>query len=720
MAGGATETYWAAGDADTIGRELTSRVEAYYTWCSSSPLIRRITLARRLIMGLESKAGAVSWEVRRGGVQGELARMRSNHFGSVADQRVTLALQQEPAWQPIATNSDFASLAQATTVSGVLDYYYRDQRVERRIRKAADAMQWSGEGFVLGGWDTKKGQVVANDPETGEVVNEGDLTFASPNTLDVIRDPYAESWDSLSWHIVRTWPNKWDTAASFANHAQDILGVTQDAWGHSARMRVDSSSIDTDQIPVFHFFHEKTPALPQGRYVIFAPGDIVLFDGPLPYRTSPLKRAAEKEIDGSPFGWSAAFDAMGPQEVVDALTTAIVSHQSAMAVPKIVGFKGSGIRYRDLAQALGYIEVDDPTKVPKVLDLSPMGEQVYAFRGALVQEVQMFLGINDIQRGVVNPNIKSGAHAALYDAIALRASSRLQKALYALMEDVGTFVLHTLSDMAGESERVARIAGEHNRPLVIKFSPDRDLAGFDRVSIEATNHVGKTATGKQAIADALLEKGALGQGDAAGQRYIQLLKTGDLEQLTEVPQANALRLKRDRELLGKGIGLPPLGPVVDPMSGMPQLDPMTGQPAMKRQPEEGKTYVGVHMAQPHWTDIQEYLTVLSSPEAIASPEVVAAVLEVVQEKLNLWRTMDPDLMMLLGGSPPPSQSATLPPGAGAGPSVTPAPGGGASSQTPNPSAPAPSDLPAKASGLPHLPKGAEGEYQPDQSSEAIQ
>lgn len=714
-------TYWASCPTDDVGGELASRVEAYYRWASTSPLIRRIILARRLIMGLESKAGAVSWEVRRGGVAGELAKMRSNHFGSVADQRVNLALQQEPAWQPIATNSDYASLAQSTTVSGVLDYYYRDLRVERKIRKSADDMQWAGEGFVLGAWDVAKGRAVANDPESGEVVNEGDLTFSNPNTLDVVRDWQANSWDSLSWHTVRDFSNKWDIACSHPDKRDEILGVSGDAWGQSARFGATLEQAESDQIPVFHFFHERTPALPNGRYVIFLSGDIVLFDGDLPYRKSPLFRAAEKEIDGTPFGWSAAFDAMGPQEVVDALTTAIVSHQSAMAIPKIVGVKGSGIRYKDLAQALGYIEVNDKNQIPQVLDLSPMGDQVYAFRSALVQEVQMFQGVNDIQRGVVNPAIKSGAHAALYDAIALRASSRLQKAVYALMEDVGTFVLHTLTDMAGDSERIARIAGEHNRPLVIAFTPAEDLAGFDRVAIEATNHTGKTAIGKQAIADALLEKSALGTGDAVAHRYVQLIKTGEVEQLTEGPQSNALRLKRDKELMAKGIGLAPLGPVVDPISGMPQLDPMTGQPVTKRQPEQGKTYVGIHMAQPHWLDIPEYLSVLSSPEALQSPEVTAAVLEVVQEKLNLWRTMDPDLMMLLGGSPPPSQSMTLPPADGGGSTPTQPPGGGRQSETPNPQNPSqlpgPSDLPAKPAGLPRLPGGSP--YQPDQGGQDV-
>lgn len=122
--------------------------------------------------------------------------------------------------------------------------------------------------------------------------------------------------------------------------------------------------------------------------------------------------------------------------------------------------------------------------------------------------------------------------------------------------------------------------------------------------------------------------------------------------------------------------------------------------------------MGIHVAQTHWLDIPEYLSVLSTPESLENPQVVSAVLEVVQEKLNLWRTMDPDLLALLGGPPPPSQAMTPPPAPGAQ-SKTPAPSGGEQSKTKNPNVPDPG-LPAKPPGMPknpttgkpHAPDGA--------------
>ncbi len=674
---------------------------------------------RAHIYGGSNKAGATSWEVRRAGKKGQVYNLRVGHLGNLADQRVTLAMQQEPAWQPIATNSDAKSVTQASAVAGILDYYYREQRFERCLRQAADDMQWSGEGFIFSGWDPRKGELAGVDPDTGEQIKEGDLYFRSPDTLDVARDVKAKSYASSPWKTVREPTNKWDLAARYPDKADDILSTGNEQDGRLAdyALRSDGTSgTDSDETFIYHFVHERTDAMPEGRYTVTVGSGVVLFDGPLPYRTSPLKRQTEKEMKDVPFGWTATFDAVGLQEVVDALNSAILTQQMNHAVRKIVGVKGSGLAYKQLSEGLAYLEVNSMDQRPVPLDFADVSPQVFQFRQTAIQEMQMFMGVNDVQRGVVNPNLKSGAHAALYDAIALRSSTRLQKAIVALAEDVGTFIIHALVDFAGDSERIASIAGEANRPKLVAFKGS-ELEGFDRVVVEATNHAAKTVTGKQAIADALLEKGALGQGEIAGQRYVQLLKTGELEQMTEAPMSNALRIKRDKELLAKGIGLAPKVPVVDPLTGGPAIGP-NGLPIEERRAEVGQDgkaqqHVATHVAQSHWADIPEYLSVLSSPEALADDGVVAAVLELVQEKLNLWRSMDPDLLALLGGPVPPSQSMTMPPPGGARGGNKP-PSAGGTSKTPNPGQmPDGTDSPAKQPSLPKMPGSGGQTYQPD-------
>lgn len=692
--------YWALSDPETLTREAFTRVNAFYDFCRRSPHFLRVSKAYRTTFGVGGRDG-VSWELTKDGKQGELVRLQSGDYRNLGENRVTIATQQKPSWVPIATNSDFASLAQATVVSGVCDYYWREKRVWRHLRQALKDIQWAGEGYVFHGWDPELGEAVAHNPETMESVKEGDLWFSTPTIYDVIRDVHASSWRSGRWRIVRVWENKWDLAAKYPEKAEDIANL--DAEALEPVRRYSSHSEWADEVPVFHLIHDKCPALPEGLYHVFASGDVSLLPpGPYPYRDSMLTRLVEDEMTGTPFGYTALFDALGPLEAADKLSSAILTQQMAHAVQKIVGVKGSGLNYKQLTQGLGFIEVNSMDQKPDSLNLATVESQVFQYEQELRGRAQRIANLNDVAMGKTTENVKSGAHAALFDAIALRGANALQEAYFAASEDIGTFVLHALADFAPDSERTARIVGEHNRPLIHTFT-GRDLQGFERVTVEAGNSALKTMTGKQAVADALLEKGVLGgPGDPlAAQKYLTLIKTGEMEQLTEAPQAQVLRLKRDKELLAKGVGPAPLMPQMDPATGMQAMNP-DGSPVMEPTPQEGAEHLPILATDPHWLDIPEYLTVLSSPEARANPAVVQAVTDAVLMKLQMWRSMDPDLLVLLGGSPPPSmmmamQAAQTQPPAPGSSSGTPVPASGSSNGTP---APEQAELPSQ----PNMPK----------------
>jgi hypothetical protein len=701
------DKYWAALDAEEYAKEAWDRIGAYYEFTRTSPHFRRIAKAYRTIYSVGGTDGT-TWELSRSGSQGQIIRLQSGQYRNLAEHRVTIATQQKPAWLPVANNSDFASLAQSKSVSNLMDYYWRDKRVSRHLRDALKAIQWGGEGFTFKLWDSEAGNLVAADPDSGEQVKEGDLRYLTPTVFDVVRDAHASSWDSTTWRAVREPVSKWDLAARFPEHAEEILKLQADPHD-SLRTRVGGSADKTDEVFIFHMLHERSPALPGGRYAIIASASLVLLPPmDMPYRTNPLTRIVEDEIEGTPFGYTAMWDVLGLSEAYDKLTAAILTNQISHAINKIVGVKGAGTNYKQLTEALGFIEVNSMEQAPKPLDLSDMNPQVFQFRSELAGEMQQLANLNDVSRGVASDNVKSGAHAALFDAIALRGANALQEAYFAASEDDGTFILHALADFGGDSERTGRIVGENNRPLLFTFNP-ADLGMFERVTIESVNSALKTATGKEAVADKLLEKGALGQPNdpTVAQRYLTLVKTGEVEQFTEAPQMQFLRIKRDKEMLAKGIGPVPMAPSVDPVTGVPGEQPM---------PEMGQQYLVIIETDPHWIDIPEYLAVLSSPEARENPAVTEAVLSAVKVKLDMWRNMDPDLLALLGGPPPPSMAGGMGPPMPGESSGTPPPAPGESSGT-KPPAP---EAPAGGANLPNLPSNPQsGEtYDPNEGAAA--
>jgi hypothetical protein len=701
------DTYWAALEAEDYAKHAWDKVAAYYEFTRTSQHFRRIAKAYRTMFGIGGVDGS-TWELQRSGSQGQIIRLGSGHYRNLAEHRVTISTQQKPAWQPVANNSDFSSLAQSKAVSNLMDYYWRDKRVSRHLRTALKNVQWGGEGYTFKLWDTTLGNDVAVDEESGQPVKEGDLRFLTPNVFDVARDPYASSWETgRGWLGIREFVSKWDLAARYPEKAEEILKLQSDPYD-SLQTRVSGSTNKTDEVPVFHMVHERSPALPGGRYALIAGASLVLIEPmDLPYRTHPLTRVVEDEVEGTPFGYTAMWDVLGLQEAYDKLTAAILTNQLAHAINKIVAVKGSGTSYKLLTEALGLIEVNSMDQMPKTLDLAETNAQVFAFRQELAGEMQTLANLNDVARGVSTENVKSGAHAALFDAIALRGANALQEAYFAASEDDGTFVLHALTDFGGDSERTGRIVGENNRPLLFTFNP-ADLGEFERVTVESVNSALKTAAGKEAVADKLLEKGALGgpNDPTVAQRYLMLVKTGEVEQFTEAPQMQALRIKRDKEMLAQGIGPVPMAPAIDPLTGLP------GPP--QPMPEMGKQYLVILEVDPHWLDIPEYLSVLSSPEARENPAVTEAVLSAVKTKLDMWRNMDPDLLALLGGPPPPSMTGMMGPPAPGESSGTPPPASGDSSSTEPPQS-----APAGGANLPNLPSNPETGEQHDPSEGAV-
>lgn len=637
------DTYWATLKREELGLALSERHDAFYEWARSGAPFARARSGYANKYGLAEKAGHAHG-VSRGGIQGELALLKVNHYGSLARLRLGLATLTEPSWVPIATNTDASTQADVELAHGLLDYYWRDFRLGRFLRRAVEDIDWAGEGFVYAPWDPRAGRAVAVNPDTQRPVFEGEFRFESPTLFDVARDPEANSWEECQWRSVRRWVNRHDLIARYPERKDELLSVPDErADAHSfaaTRLRLGE-----DWVPVYDWYHDRTPAVPQGRYAIVAGKDLVLEEGPLQFSRAPLFRVTEEDFIGTPFGYSAMFDCLGPQEVTDALTSAIVTNQTNNAVQKFIVVKGSGLNYKSLAKGLAVLEVASKDMAPEAVSHVATASEVFAFRKEMVSEMQVLSAINDVVRGVVNPAVKSGAHAALFDAQAMRANHGLQKAFISLAEDVGSYLLETLSIYARGRERTATLVGEQKRSYLRTYKGE-ELAGIKRVTIEAGADMLRTAAGKKEAADMLLSKGVLGSGLDAALQYLQVTRTGNIDTMTETRMAQAVRIKAENERLARG--------------------------------ERNL----VHDADPHWLDIPMHATVLASDEARSNPGIVEAVNAELLEHLEKWRTMPPDLVLAMGGPPPPMAAPPmpspgalpLPPGAPPAPEMSGAPG----------------------------------------------
>jgi hypothetical protein len=626
------EAYFALKSRDEIGGEILSKVEDYFQYLQETG---RLALYKRSYD--KYYAGLMrGGKLGRTGKEEEFTTMAVNHYRNILTHMKNNTASQRPAFEPRATNTDFDSQAQTIVAAGVLDYYDREKNTDRYLDEALDFSLFMAEGEVYVEWDATIGPDYTADPNTGQLVKQGDIILSAFGPLDVVRDVTVDSPDKHIWKIVRRFKNKYDLAAKYADLADKILSLSIDTGKDKEQRLGQKLDRETDLIPTYSLYHAKTDAVPKGRLVECLSSDIVLTDGPLPYKGIPGYRLAAQEQRASAFGYTIAYDLLALQEAYDALTSTVITNQAAFGVQNIMTPRGGGITVTALTGGLKLVEYDEKKGKPESLNLTATPKEIFQFLQSLEHLMETLSGVNSVARGNPEASLKSGAALALVAAQAIQFASDLQKSYARLLEDVGTAIIEILKQFA-TTPRMALITGKNNRPLLESFS-NKEITNISRVTVDMGNPLSRTTAGKIQIADNLLQNKLISTAD----QYLMVIKTGSLEPLIEGQQSELLLIRRENELLSDGQMVP------------------------------------VVMTDNHILHIHENKTVLASPEARQKPQVVEAVTAHLQGHINALKTMDPQVAQLMGQpvlAPPmmPGMPGGPPPGAGGPPRPPPPP-----------------------------------------------
>ena len=615
------------------------RVAAHEDYCKTSGRAQLIKKAHALTLGADIENGAVAWAVTSGGEQGETLVSMENHFHSIGNNVVNRVTAQRPAIQCGAANSDKRSLAQTMLGDGLVDLHLSEKELELLLRRAARKAWFTSEGFVEWGWDVHAGDEAgpnpesldgwldhqfAEEPQEGEapavtIDRKGEPRHWCLGPLDVIRDEFATSYESLKWRITVKWESKFELATRYREKAGLIVQLsTRDA--RNSRLSWGRREADTDLIPLYTFYHERTAAIPNGRMVMFLADDIELFDGALPFRRSPLARITPEELEDSPFGWTPMFDLMGPQDCVSGIDSAIITNQLGRGIGNMLVPRNANISIEAMSSSMNEVQYDGQQK-PEPMSWPETPADLRESKPDKIAAMETLAGTNSVWRGNPSANIgadASGAKLALISDTAAINQSGFEKSWVDLNRDVALHgVIHLYRDFGGNVERLARIAGKANNYLVREFVAD-DLTDIDRVKVDIGNPVMRTTAGKMAVADRAVELGLIAKGSADSLRkYIHILKEGTAEPFFEVEQARLMRIRGENERLMDG---------------------------------------GSHNAlltDPHWLEIPEHLSLLDNPELREpTPDnqaTQANILGAVQQHIQLFTQMPPHLVMMLGG-----------------------------------------------------------------------
>lgn len=614
----AKNEYFASLEATDTARIVLSKANQWFNNLDSNGYLDKVRTMYAAYHGAYYSDVSDGHSIVFGGEQGELAHLAVNHFRNIAQHIMVMITASRPTMEARAVNTDYKSLVQTKLANGLLDYYMREKRLEKYLKTAVEYSIVLGAGFIKMEWNAQSGEIYDRidpvvDDETGETVEEGypvyegDVQFTNLSPFDVVFDSTKEGQDH-DWVLCRSFKNRFDLVAKFPEFEDKILKMpTKD---ESMRFRFSSVGHDeTDDIAVYEFFHNRTESMPDGRYLLFVDGDVVLMDAPMPYDNLPVYRIAPADILGTPYGYSPLFDLLPIQDAINSLYTTVLSNQSAFGIQNILMPRGSDITPNNLIGGLNLIEYNHTVGKPEALNLTQTPKEIFDFIEMLERKQETLSGVNSVTRGDPETNLKSGNALALVQSMALQYMSGLQQSYIQLIEDVGTGLIKMLQRFASVP-RIAVITGKSNRSYMQEFTGD-DLSSVNRIIVDVGNPLARTTAGRVEMAEQMLQMGLI----KTPEQYITVLTTGKLEAMTEDTQSELFLIKSENEKL---------------VSGDIVMAVATDQ---------------------HSLHIKEHKCVLADPSLRHDPELLQRTLDHIQEHINLLRTTDPDLLAMMGEQP---------------------------------------------------------------------
>jgi len=558
-------------------------------------------------------------EIIFSGEQGELTNMAVNHIRNLAQHLLVMITANRPSMEARSTNTDYKSLVQTNLANQLLDYYLREKRLEDVLKRAAEYAIVLGTGYIKLDWNSTSGEVYDYNEETNTEIREGDAEFTNLSPFDVVIDSTKENYKDQTWALCRSFKNKYDIAAKYPELKDKIVGLQTKSDMYKYRFEVAQYE-QTDDIPVYEFYHKRTEALPDGRYVMYVDTDIILMDVPMPYRDLPIYRISPSDIIGTPYGYTPLFDLLPLQDSVNMLYSTILTNQNAFGVQNIAMPNGCNVVPSQLAGGLNVFQYNPQYGKPEAMNLTFTPPEIFRFLEILERTMETLSGVNSVARGNPQASLESGTALALVQSMALQFISGLQQSHVRLIEDVGTGLINLLKDFASVP-RVAAIVGKSNRTKMKEFTGD-DISTVNRVIVDVGNPLAHTTAGRVQMAETLMK---MKPDQFSIDQYIQVIRTGSIDTMTEDLNDEILLIRDENEKL-----------------------------------VSGDSVVIAIITDEHVQHIKGHKGVLGDTDLRHDKELVSRVLTHIQEHINQLKNGDPDLLQLL--SEPSLQKAPPQPG----------------------------------------------------------
>jgi hypothetical protein len=576
-------------DAEELVRELNNRWDRWYNHSMSMGMY---SIWQRAYQCYYGQMTATTYTTGLAGEQDEYSTIQVNHARNVIKHVIAMVTQNRINFDVICTNTDISSRNTANVARAVLDQLIYERRFEREYHHMLEMGLIFGVSYLAARWQPSRRLIGADGDGNPVYAGEPELKVYSP--LDVMVDPLKPYFRDQQYVVTREMANRNDLAADYPDLAEKILAVEKI---HNFPYFAQFYEYDEENIWLYTAYHRPTPALPQGRLTRFLKDDIVLEDGVNIYDELPIFQYRPDTRHGTAYGHTPLFDLMPVQESLNQLDSAFLTIIENFSIPNFVASKRSGIDETELSGGLRMVLADpDPDApnagFPTVMQMPGIPPDMVRQREAYIRDIEALSGVNSIVRGSPSQFVPSGTAIALLSSSAQTYNSAVERGYIQIIEESAYSLLSIIRKFQ-RYEDIITITGKANAFSVSQFKGE-DLEGVRQVRVHLGNPVSKTFAGKMAVADQLLANQML----TSPAEYLDILKTGNIDTVTDPKVAQRAYVQLENEQLASG-QKPVISYLDNPIS-----------------------------------HIQEHMTLTFRPEVRQDANILALIMEHVQEHLD--------------------------------------------------------------------------------------
>lgn len=236
---------------------------------------------------------------------------------------------------------------------------------------------------------------------------------------------------------------------------------------------------ESNEIPVFTFWHKKTKYVPKGSKIVFTETQILeKGDHPFSHGEFPVERLTDLDVATIPDGVSRYIFCLPLQKRIDDLNLMIDENIKKFAKTKMLVPPDTNID--QLSDDSEVITVNPGATPPAVLNVNPLPEHLVGRVNYLVQILQTLMGSHGVSRGEIPKGIVSeDALAYLNELESERANSDINKTAKFTINIAKKAISIAGDKYIQNPERLEKIVGKNNQSYIRNFNMSDLFGDYD-------------------------------------------------------------------------------------------------------------------------------------------------------------------------------------------------------------------------------------------------